>query len=146
MAANAGTVQGFEFDTVLGVDEAAEPRRRVALSRQAIVGIGLMGVGMAALLITWLQIKDIQNIAAQIPYVTSGGLLGVALSVIGAVALFSGTRAAASADAVTTEDLAAQVADLRQQLKWTGDAVEQIADYLNELAGQNQVDPTGRAR
>ena len=145
MAASASTVQGFEFDTVLGVDEASEPRRRVALSRQAIIGLGLMAVGLLALLITWIQIKDIQNIAAQIPYVTSGGLLGVALSVIGAVAFFSGTRTA-SAEAVTTEDLAAQVADLRQQLKWTGDAVEQIADYLNELAGQSEVDTTGRAR
>ncbi|HYH49810.1 MAG TPA: hypothetical protein VEG38_09710 [Acidimicrobiia bacterium] len=145
MAANAGTVQGFEFDTVVGLDDASEPRQRVALSRQAIIGIGLMAVGLLALLITWVQIKDIQNIAAQIPYVASGGLLGVALSVIGAVALFSGTRTA-SADAVTTEDLVAQVADLRQQLKWTGDAVEQIADYLNELAGQSDFDASGRAR
>jgi hypothetical protein len=145
MAANAGTVQGFEFDTVLGSDEATESRQRVALSRQAIIGIGLMAVGLLALLITWVQIKDIQNIAAQIPYVASGGLLGVALSVIGAVALFSGTRTA-SADAATTEDLVAQVADLRQQLKWTGDAVEQIADYLNELAGQSELDARGRAR
>jgi hypothetical protein len=145
MAANAGTVQGFEFDTVVGLDEATEPRRRVALTRQGIVGVGLMAVGLLALLITWMQIKDINNIAAQIPYVASGGLLGVALSVIGAVALFTGTKAA-SADAVTTEELAAQVADLQQQLKWTGDAVEQIADYLNELAGQTQVDTPGRAR
>jgi hypothetical protein len=145
MAANAGTVQGFEFDTVIAADEATERRRRTALGRQAIIGIGLMGVGLLALLITWLQIKDINNIAAQIPYVASGGLLGVALAVIGSVALFSGTKAAA-ADTVTTEELAAQVADLQQQLKWTGDAVEQIADYLNELAGQSEVDTTGRAR
>jgi hypothetical protein len=143
MAATAETVQGFEFDTVIGADDATESRRRVG--RQAIIGIGLMAVGLIALLITWLQIKDINNIAAQIPYVASGGLLGVALSVIGAVALFTGTKAA-SADAVTTEELATQVADLQQQLKWTGDAVEQIADYLNELAGQSQVDSTGRAR
>ena len=136
MAASAETVQGFDFDSVLGTDDATESRGRAALSRQAIVGIGLMAVGLVALLITWMQIKDINNIAAQIPYVASGGLLGVALSVIGSVALFTGTKAA-SADAVTTEDLASQVADLRQQLKWTGDAVEQIADYLNELAGQN---------
>ncbi len=145
MAATAEGVQGFEFDTVVGLDDATEPRRRVALSRQGIVGIGLMTVGLLALLITWMQIKDINNIAAQIPYVASGGLLGVALSVIGAVALFTGTKAA-STEAVTTEELAAQVADLQQQLKWTGDAVEQIADYLNELAGQTQVDPTRRAR
>jgi hypothetical protein len=138
-------VQGFEFDTVIAADEATERRRRTALGRQAIIGIGLMGVGLLALLITWLQIKDINNIAAQIPYVASGGLLGVALAVIGSVVLFSGTKAAA-ADTVTTEELAAQVADLQQQLKWTGDAVEQIADYLNELAGQSEVDSTGRAR
>src|SRR5256714_3924982 len=145
MAASAEAVQGFDFDTVLGTDDATESRGRVALSRQAIIGIGLMAVGLIALLITWLQIKDINNIAAQIPYVASGGLLGVALSVIGSVALFTGTKAA-SADAVTTEELAAQVADLQQQLKWTGDAVEKIADYLNELAGQTNVDTTGRAR
>jgi hypothetical protein len=145
MAATAETVQGFEFDTVVGLDEATEPRRRGALRRQAIIGIGLMAVGLVALLITWVQIKDINNIAAQIPYVASGGLLGVALAVIGSVALFSGAKAA-TADAVTTEELATQVAELQQQLKWTGDAIEQIADYLNELAGQSQVDPTGRAR
>jgi hypothetical protein len=145
MAASAETVQGFEFDTVVGLDDAAEPRRGLALNRQGIIGIGLMGVGLLALLITWMQIKDINNIAAQIPYVASGGLLGVALAVIGSVAFFTGTRAA-SADTVTTEELALQVTDLQQQLKWTGDAIEQIADYLNELAGQREVDPTGRAR
>ncbi len=144
MAASAETVQGFEFDTVVGLDDATESRRGLGLTRQAIIGIGLMAVGLLALLITWVQIKDINNIAAQIPYVASGGLLGVALSVIGSVALFTGTKAA-SADAVITEELAAQVAELQQQLKWTGDAVEQIADYLNELAGQNEV-PPGRAR
>ena len=57
-----------------------------------------MGGGLMALLMTWLQIKDIQNIAAQIPYVASGGLLGVALSVMGAVALFAGTKPAAADD------------------------------------------------
>jgi hypothetical protein len=136
MAASAEAVQGFDYDSVLGADDATESRGRGVLTRQAIIGIGLMAVGLIALLITWMQIKDINNIAAQIPYVASGGLLGVALAVIGSVALFTGTKAA-SADAVTTEELAAQVADLQQQLKWTGDAVEQIADYLNELAGQN---------
>lgn len=144
MAASAGAVQGFEFDRMIGTDETAEYRPR-ALSRQAVIGLALMGGGLIALLVTWLQIKDIQNIAAQIPYVASGGLLGVALSVMGAVALFAATKPAASST-VTVEDLAAQVAELSQSLKWTGDAVEQIADYLNELAGQSQVDTPGRAR
>ena len=146
MAASAETVQGFEFDTVVGLEDDADERGgRFGLTRQGIIGIGLMAVGLLALLITWAQIKDINNIAAQIPYVASGGLLGVALAVIGSVAFFTGTKTA-SADAATTEELAAQVADLQQQLKWTGDAVEQIADYLNELAGQNDANSTGRAR
>src|ERR1044072_8091578 len=96
MAASAETVQGFDFDTVLGTDDATESRGRGALARQAIVGIGLMAVGLIALLITWMQIKDINNIAAQIPYVASGGLLGVALAVIGSGALVAGATGVAT--------------------------------------------------
>ena len=113
MVANASAVQGFEFDRVIGAEEATEPRRR-ALPRQAMIGLGLM----------------------------AGGLLGVTLAVVGAVALFSATKPAAGS--ITVEDLAAQLADLSQSVKWTGDAVEQIADYLNELAGQNEVDASRR--
>jgi hypothetical protein len=143
MVANASAVQGFEFDRVIGAEDATEPRRR-ALPRQAIIGLVLMAGGLVALLITWLQIKDVQNIAAQIPYVASGGLLGVTLAVVGSVALFSTPKPAAGP--VTVEELAAQLADLTQSLKWTGDAVEQIADYLNELAGQGEVDASRTTR
>jgi outer membrane murein-binding lipoprotein Lpp len=143
MAANAEALQGLDYGRVIGADEATEPRRR-ALSRQAMIGLGLIVIGLVALLVTWAQIKDIQNIAAQIPYVTSGGLLGVALAVIGAVALFTGTRPAA-AETATADELAAQVQDLQVQVKWTADAVEQIADYLNELA-QSGVDTSTRRR
>jgi outer membrane murein-binding lipoprotein Lpp len=143
MVANAEAIQGLDYGRVIGAEEATEPRRR-ALSRQAMIGLGLIVIGLVALLVTWAQIKDIQNIAAQIPYVASGGLLGVALAVIGGVALFSGTRTA-NAETTTVDDLAAQVADLSVQVKWTADAVEQIADYLNELA-QSGVDTSTRRR
>lgn len=143
MVANAEAMQGLDYGRVIGAEEAAEPRRR-ALSRQAMIGLGLIVIGLVALLVTWAQIKDIQNIAAQIPYVASGGLLGVALAVIGGVALFSGARTA-KAETTTVDDLAAQVADLSVQVKWTADAVEQIADYLNELA-QSGVDTSTRRR
>ena len=143
MAANASAVQGFEYDRMIGAEEAAESRRR-ALPRQALIGIALIAVGLVALLVTWVQIKDVQNIAAQIPYVTSGGLLGVALAVIGGVALFAGTKPAAGTASV--EELAVQLQELSQAVRWTGDAVEQIADYLNELAGQSEVDTSARPR
>jgi len=144
MAANASAVQGFEYDRMIGAEEAAETRRR-ALPRQALIGIALIAVGLVALLVTWVQIKDVQNIAAQIPYVTSGGLLGVALAVIGGVALFAGTKPAAAGTA-SVEELAVQLQELSQAVRWTGDAVEQIADYLNELAGQSEVDTSARPR
>jgi hypothetical protein len=141
MAATANAVQGLDYDRVIGA-ETAEPRRR-ALPKQALIGIALIAVGLVALLVTWVQIKDVQNIAAQIPYVASGGLLGVALAVIGGVALFASTQPAAAAT-TTVDELAAQVAELQQTVKWTADAVEQIADYLNELAGQSELDATRR--
>ncbi|MDQ3944488.1 MAG: hypothetical protein M3357_04925 [Actinomycetota bacterium] len=143
MVANAEAMQGLDYGRVIGAEEATEPRAR-ALSRQAMIGLGLIVIGLVALLVTWVQIKDVQNIAAQIPYVTSGGLLGVALAVIGGVALFAGTKPAA-AQLATVDEVAAQVADLSVQVKWTADAVEQIADYLNELA-QSGVDASTRRR
>jgi hypothetical protein len=143
MAANAEALQGIDYAQMIGADEATEPRRQ-ALPRQAILGLGLIVIGLVALVVTWVQIKDLTNIAAQIPYVTSGGLLGVALAVIGGVALFAGTKPAA-AGAITADELAAQVQELSVQVKWTADAVEQIADYLNELA-QSGVDTTTRRR
>lgn len=141
MAANAEALQGIDYGQMIGADDATEPRR--GLSRQAILGLGLIAIGLVALLVTWAQIKDIQNIAAQIPYVASGGLLGVALAVIGGVALFGAVKPAAATS--TVDELATQVQDLQVQLKWTSDAVEQIADYLNELA-QSGVDTSTRRR
>jgi hypothetical protein len=144
MAANAEALQGLDYGRIIGADEATDEPRQRALSRQGMIGLALIVIGLVALLVTWIQIKDIQNIAAQIPYVASGGLLGVALSVIGGVALFSGAKAA-KAETTTVDDLAAQVQELQIQVKWTGDAVEQIADYLNELA-QSGVDASTRRR
>jgi hypothetical protein len=142
MAATASAVGGLDYDRVIGI-ETDEPRRR-GLPKQALIGLALIAGGLVALVVTWAQIKDIQNIAAQIPYVASGGLLGVALAVIGGVALFSAVKPAAATATTTVDDLAAQMADLRQTLKWTADAVEQIADYLNELAGQSDFDGSQR--
>ena len=143
MVADASVIEGFEYDRVIGADDV-EPRRR-AVPRQALIGLALIAAGLVALLVTWVQIKDVQNIAAQIPYVASGGLLGVAVSVIGGVALFARTAPAAAAT-VTVEDLAAQLEQMQTNLKWTSDAVEQIADYLNELAGAQDVDAPAARR
>ena len=68
-----GTFALFGVDAVKWLDRTYPAE--TAFFIRAFV-LGMIAVGLVALLITWVQIKDVQNIAAQIPYVASGGLLG----------------------------------------------------------------------
>ena len=56
----------------------AEPLRRVDQVME-IVGIGLLPVGLTALLIGWLGVASNGLVFLQLPYVVSGGMLGVGL-------------------------------------------------------------------
>jgi hypothetical protein len=133
----ATTAQGIEYDRVIAAEtDAAGARRRSGLPKDALIGISLIALGLVLLLVTWLQIKDIENVAAQIPYIASGGLAGVAAAVIGGIALFARPNAG----------LAARVEELSAQVTWSADVVERMAAYLNELGAQDESDPAGRSR
>ena len=54
----------------------------------ALAGI-VMTVGLLAIILGWVGASRSTILEEQVPYVISGGLLGVALSVIGALLLFS---------------------------------------------------------
>ena len=56
----------------------AEPLRRVDQVME-IVGIALLPVGLTALLVGWLGVASNGLVFLQLPYVVSGGLLGVGL-------------------------------------------------------------------
>lgn len=58
--------------------EKAEPLRRIDQVME-IVGIALLPVGLTALLIGWLGVASNGLVFLQLPYVVSGGLLGVGL-------------------------------------------------------------------
>jgi hypothetical protein len=129
------TTEAFQWTVRDDDDEqAVVPGRR--WSTRGLVGTGVVAVGLVLLAVTWLQIKDLQNVAAQIPYVVSGGLTGASLTVVGAIVLCTGGKPAGD------PELRAELRDLTVSSEWVADAVERIARYLNEGTGQ----PNGAAR
>jgi hypothetical protein len=55
--------------------------------RRAAIGVGLMAVGILSLFVGWGGLLDAQPLSAQLPYLVSGGLGGLALCGIGSVVL-----------------------------------------------------------
>jgi hypothetical protein len=78
---------------VEGADAIASQRRRGGLlghERFLItVAAALMVLGLAVILIGWAGAADATVVEEQVPYLISGGLLGLALTFIGALTLFS---------------------------------------------------------
>ncbi len=107
------------------------------------IGYGAMALGLVLIAITWFQIRDIQNSAAQIPYIVSGGLTGIGAMVVGSIAAFSSKVELDGDSRRELRDLRAKVAALTETSEWTADAVEQIAGFLNEQAA---TETTGRTR
>ncbi len=71
---------------------ALETSGRGAAARQhvlLIISATLMAGGLAAILLGWLGASRTIRIEAQVPYLISGGLLGVALATIGAITFFA---------------------------------------------------------
>jgi len=68
------------------------------------------GLGVVALLVTYLGVKDKQTVAAQVPYLASGGLFSVALAALGAALLIGGSSQAEP----EVEELKAKVDDLAE--------------------------------
>lgn len=86
--------------------------------------IGCIGLGLLVLLLGWIGVSDEALPAAQIPYILSGGVLGIILVGIGATAWLS--------------------ADLRDEWRKLDDLeerLEQIAEAPGHpVAGQHEVD------
>jgi hypothetical protein len=117
--------------TVRDNDDESEVVRGRRWSTRGLVGSAVVAVGLVLLAVTWLQIKDLQNVAAQIPYVVSGGLTGASLTVVGAIVLCTGGRPAGD------PELRAELRDLTASSEWVADAVQRIAAYLDEGTGQS---------
>lgn len=122
------TAASYDFSR----DDDDSPRRGSFSAGR--IGLGLIIAGLVAVLVTWLQIKDIQNQAAQIPYIVSGGIVGLGLMVMGSVAHFANEVELGRASRAELRQLRAQLAALTETANWTADAVEQVAQHLNHVA------------
>ena len=75
-----------------GADELTSGRRPSILRHpHFLLGVAgaLMTTGIALILLGWLGSAHSTVIEEQVPYLISGGLLGVALAIVGAVCFFS---------------------------------------------------------
>jgi hypothetical protein len=78
-----------------------------------IAGLIVSGVGLAAMIAGWLGLRDQRSVVEQLPYLASGGLIGLGL-LVGGAALVYLTRQFRLERTMT--DLAAQQAELEASL------------------------------
>jgi hypothetical protein len=72
-------------------EERATRRRRLRLPRVRLGGVGtgvwigllILAGGFGLLAITWSQVAALTDVAAQLPYLVSGGLVGIGLILLG---------------------------------------------------------------
>ena len=105
-----------------------------ALPPKLLAGGVLVVAGLISVLIAWGQTRHLENPAAQIPYLASGGLIGVGLMAVGAALLGGSGGGAAAATAAPSEEVVARIEQMAENIDWLADTVEQIAVHLNHVA------------
>ena len=109
-----------------------------ALPPKVLAGSVLVMAGLISVLIAWGQTRDIDNPAAQIPYLASGGLIGVGLMAVGAALVGCGGSVVSAAP---SEEIVARVDQMAENIDWLADTVEQIALHLNRVAATPSDEP-----
>lgn len=115
----------------LYADDVIDRQPRRGGVNQTTVGYVLIAIGVIAVLVTWMQIRDIQSGAAQLPYIVSGGIIGLGLMVVGAIATFTDQRGD-DRSTRALHQLRSHMTQLQDTVEWTADAVEQMAHHMNE--------------
>jgi len=118
-----------------GAEELASQRGDGAIvsQRQFLLAASgaLMTLGLTAIILGWIGASRSTLVEEQVPYLISGGLLGVALSVIGALSFFShwfvtGIREARAHEAGRQRDHAELI-----------DAISSLTDALAQEGNRN---------
>jgi len=91
-----------------GADELVDERARTSFvgRRHFLLTVAgaLMALGVTVILIGWAGASNATVVEEQVPYVISGGLLGLALSTIGALTLFTHWQTQRIREARSQED------------------------------------------
>ena len=106
-----------------------------ALPPRLLAGSVLIVAGLISVLVAWGETRHLENPAAQIPYLASGGLIGVGLMAVGG-ALLAAVAGGAAVKAAPSEEVVARVEEMAQSIDWLADTVEQIAVHLNRVAAE----------
>ena len=88
----AGTpVVAREERLAAGADELTKRRSPLAGGNNTLLAVAgaLVTTGLTAIVLAWVGASHSTIIEEQVPYLISGGLLGVALAIVGAVAYFA---------------------------------------------------------
>jgi hypothetical protein len=67
-------------------------------------GVALVGVGFLLLGVTWARVAERLNVALQLPYLVSGGFTGLALVMVGLLAVNIGIRRQDAAERAAESD------------------------------------------
>ena len=117
---NGTPIEEREARLAEGADDLATHRASVLAHRNTLVVVAaaLTTTGLTAILLAWFGAAQSTLVEEQIPYLISGGLLGLALAVIGALTYFAHwltvlVRQAQEHEARRAEDHAALMAELR---------------------------------
>jgi hypothetical protein len=136
-AAEPGEVPDRDVRLAEGADRLRHPRRALLAHPRLLVtaAAALMTTGVCAVIVGWIGAAHTTLVPEQIPYLISGGLLGVALSTIGALLFF-------------THWLTVGIKEARQHEAARRHDHEELIEALHELgtarAGEEEAD--GRAR
>ncbi|HET9771417.1 MAG TPA: hypothetical protein VFS16_11045, partial [Acidimicrobiia bacterium] len=86
-----------------------------ALPPRLLAGSVLVVAGLISILVAWGETRHLENPAAQIPYLASGGLIGVGLMAVGASLLGGGAKVVSAAP---SEEIAARVEQMAENIDW----------------------------
>lgn len=121
-----GSVSTDQLDTTAEGSSGLSRARDVLTSPTVAVyaGIVLVGLGFGLLGYTWSKVSLTVNVGLQIPYVISGGFVGLGLIMTGLLLLTVNAR---RADAAQRERQLAQLVDV----------VRDLGDRLDRFEGEN---------
>ena len=126
-----------------GADDLARGDRSSILRRDHLllwVSGTLMLVGLAVIILGWAGASRATLVEEQVPYVVSGGLLGLALAVIGAVTLFAHWLTV-----LIREDRERETTRRRDQAELLS-AVQQLTDALTDRGTTRRARAVPRAK
>jgi Na+/melibiose symporter-like transporter len=131
-------IEAREERLAQGADTIAEKRTSVVGGRNVLViasGV-LVTVGLTAIVLAWVGAAHSTLVEEQVPYLISGGLLGLALAIVGAVTYFAHWLTVLIREAREHEVTRRQDhVELMQALRSLANVLEQQEDRPNGRAG-----------